>query len=62
MFILSAIQQQAETWSAGRKPAFVVLNVKGSDLLHLHEPAPDMNDHTRRDWEKCGLQCEPSPT
>ncbi len=59
MFILSAIQQQAETWSAGSKPAFVVLNVKGSDLLHLHEPAPDMNDHTRRDWEKCGLQCEP---
>ena len=59
MFILSAIQQQAENWSGGSKPAFVVLNVKGSDLLHLHEPDPDLNDHTRRDWERCGLRCEP---
>ena len=59
MFILSAIQQRAEDWSADSKPAFVVLNVKGSDLLRLHEVDPDLNDHTRREWEKCGLQCEP---
>ena len=59
MFILSAIQQRADDWSAGSKPAFVVLNVKGSDLLHLHEPDPNLNDHTRREWQECGLQCEP---
>ncbi len=59
MFILSAIQQRAEKWPAGNKPAFVVLNVKGSDLLRLHELDPNLNDHTRRQWEKCGLQCKP---
>ncbi len=59
MFILSAIQQQAETWPDSTKPAFVVLNVKGSDLLHLHEPAPDLDDRIRNDWERCGLECKP---
>lgn len=59
MFLLSAIQQQADKWESGPKPAFVVLNVKGSDLLHLHEPAPDLNDRTRRDWQRCGLSCKP---
>ena len=59
MFILSAIQQRAVDWSAASKPAFVVLNVKGSDLLHLHEPDPGLSDHTRGEWERCGLQCEP---
>ena len=59
MFILSAIQQQSKSWPAESKPAFVILNVKGSDLLRLHEPDPDLSDQTRRDWEKCGLQCEP---
>ena len=59
MFLLSAIQQQANQWESGPKPAFVVLNVKGSDLLHLHEPAGDLDKRTRRDWERCGLRCEP---
>ena len=59
MFLLSAIQQQARDWKPGPPPAFVVLNVKGSDLLHLHDPAPDIDDRTRRDWERCGLRCEP---
>ena len=59
MFILSAIQQRAVDWSAESKPAFVVLNVKGSDLLHLHEPDPDLSDHTRGEWNRCGLQCQP---
>lgn len=61
MFILSAIQQRqrSDDWSSAGKTSFVVLNVKGADLLHLHEPAPDMNDSTRSDWEKCGLKPEP---
>ncbi len=59
MFILSAIQQRAKDWSGGSRPAFVVLNVKGSDLLHLHEPDPNLNDHTRGEWKRCGLQCAP---
>ena len=59
MFILSAIQQQAEKWSVDSKPAFVVLNVKGSDLLRLHELDPDLNAQTHGEWERCGLQCKP---
>ena len=59
MFILSAIQQRAEDWPAGTKPAFVVLNVKGADLLRLHESDPDLNDQTRADWERCDLECKP---
>jgi len=61
MFILSAIQQRqlSDDWSKAGRTSFVVLNVKGADLLHLHEPVSDMNDRTRSDWEKCGLQPEP---
>ncbi len=59
MFILSAIQQRAEDWLDGSKPALVILNVKGSDLLRLHQPDPSIDDYTRQDWERCGLQCKP---
>ncbi len=59
MFILSAIQQRAEDWPAGNRPAFVVLNVKGSDLLRLHESDPDLNEQTRADWKRCDLECKP---
>ena len=61
MFILSSLQQrqQSDDWPVETQASFVVLNVKGSDLLHLHDRAPDMNDDTRAEWEKCGLQPEP---
>ena len=61
MFILSAIQQrqQTDTWPTEEQASFVVLNVKGSDLLHLHEPAEDMNKKTRATWERCRLRAEP---
>ena len=63
MFLLTAIQQKQEVaWAAGEgdRAAFVILNVKGADLLHLHEEAPDLDENnTRADWEKCGLTAAP---
>lgn len=60
MFLLTAIQQMQETqWKEGNRAAFVILNVKGADLLNLHEEAPDLEEKTREDWKKCGLIARP---
>ena len=63
MFLLTAIQQkQEDEWDRdGReRAAFVILNVKGADLLRLHEEALDIDEgSTRADWEKCGLTAAP---
>ena len=60
MFLLTAIQQKQQSeWNDGNKAAFIILNVKGADLLHLHEQAEDLDDGTREDWEKCGLSACP---
>ena len=60
MFLLTAIQQMQETeWKEGNRAAFVILNVKGADLLSLHEEAPDLEQKTREDWKKCGLTAGP---
>ena len=60
MFLLTAIQQMQETqWNEGNRASFVILNVKGTDLLHLHEEAPDLDKKTKEDWAKCGLIAGP---
>ena len=59
MFLITGVQQKQEAWDEGEQAAFVILNVKGSDLLRLHEPNPDLDDKIRRDWEKCGLSAGP---
>lgn len=60
MFLLTAIQQQQESkWREGNRSAFVIFNVKGADLLNLHEKSPDLDDSIRKDWEKCGLVAGP---
>ena len=62
MFLLTAVQQKQETdWEAeDDRAAFVILNVKGEDLLHLHEEAIDLHENdTRANWEKCGLTAAP---
>ena len=61
MFLLTAIQQkQKEAAAKGRQQAgFIILNVKGGDLLQLDEVDPELDDNTRRDWEKCGLEAGP---
>ena len=61
IFLLTAIQQiQESKWSKADGAAFVILNVKGADLLSLHEENPNLDDKTRQDWEKCrGLNAGP---
>ena len=62
MFLLTAIQQKQETeWAVGedRRAGFIILNVKGADLLRLHEEASDLDETTRTDWEKCRLTAAP---
>lgn len=63
MFLLSGIQQNQEAkWEGSEesRAAFVILNVKGADLLRVHEQASDLDQgHTRSDWEKCGLDARP---
>ena len=65
MFLLSGIQQNQDAKWSGAGPedsraAFVILNVKGADLLRVHEQASDLDQGpTRADWEKCGLDAHP---
>ena len=48
MFLMCAIQQRqaSDQWASEEQASFVVLNVKGADLLRLHEPAEDMSEQT----------------
>ena len=61
MFVLSAIQQRqgSDEWPDDGRASFVILNVKGSDLMRLHEDAPDLSERTRADWKNCGLDARP---
>ena len=56
MFLLTAIQQMQRNQQDGDGcAAFIILNVKGSDLLRLHEVARELDGETQENWEKCGL-------
>lgn len=59
MFLLTAIQQKQQEWDSGSQASFVILNVKGADLLQLHEKANDLDDSTKLDWERCELTPAP---
>ena len=56
MFLLSAVQQKQETeWKKGNKASFLILNVKGNDLLRIHEDAINLDNATKEDWKRCNL-------
>lgn len=60
MFLLTSIQQkQEEEWSEGIQASFIILNVKGVDLLKIDKEDPELDDATRSDWGKCGLKASP---
>ncbi|MDD9874747.1 MAG: ATP-binding protein, partial [Gammaproteobacteria bacterium] len=60
MFLLSAIQQiQQKQESSAVKSAFVILNVKGDDLLLLDEDADNLTDDEKKQWRDCGLEARP---
>lgn len=65
MFLLTAIQQQERLLvektelAASDRSAFLIFNVKGSDLLHLHERANEVSDQTNQEWNRCDLNPDP---
>ena len=35
------------------------MNVKGDDLLHVHQPNEKISDTQRAEWDALGIPCEP---
>ena len=54
MFLLKAIQ-----YKCGDDVAIIVLNVKGDDLLHIHQPNEKITDTQRQEWDNIGIPCKP---
>jgi len=54
MFLLKAIQYKFKD-----DVAIIVMNVKGDDLLHLHQPNKKISDTQRKEWEILGIPCTP---
>lgn len=54
MFLLKAIQYKCKD-----DVAIIVLNVKGDDLLHVHQPNEKITDVQRKEWENLGVPCAP---
>ena len=54
MFLLKAIQHKYKD-----DVAIIVMNVKGDDLLHVHQPNERISDTQRAEWDTLGVPCEP---
>ena len=54
MFLLKAIQNKYND-----DVAIIVLNVKGDDLLHIHQPNEKITEDQRKEWEDLGVPCSP---
>lgn len=54
MFLLKAIQNKCKD-----DVAIIVMNVKGDDLLHVHQPNERITDAQRKDWDDLGVPCTP---
>lgn len=53
MFVLQAIQQNVVD------TAFIILNVKGDDLLRLDEKNPNLTPSQEKKWHDIELECKP---
>lgn len=53
MFLLQALQQKE------KDIAFIVLNVKGTDLLRLDEENPMLQEQQKLDYQKSHMVCQP---
>jgi len=53
MFLLQALQQKMDD------TAFIVLNVKGFDLLRLDEKNPHLSQNQMNEYERCEIDCKP---
>lgn len=54
MFLLKAIQ-----YKLGDDVAMIIMNVKGDDLLHIHQPNDYITEAQKAEWEALGVPCEP---
>ena len=54
MFLLKAIQYKYKD-----DVAIIVMNVKGDDLLHIHQPNEKITLAQRAEWDALGIPCEP---
>ena len=54
MFLLQALQQKC-----GDKVAFIVLNVKGQDLLKMDQLNDDLSEGDTQNWAETGLSAKP---
>lgn len=54
MFLLKAIQHICMN-----DVAIIVMNVKGDDLLHIHQPNEKITDVQRQDWDDLRIPCTP---
>ena len=54
MFLLKAIQHKYKD-----DVAIIVMNVKGDDLLHIHQPNEKITPAQRKEWEELNVPCEP---
>ncbi|MBR2003299.1 MAG: ATP-binding protein [Thermoguttaceae bacterium] len=59
MFLLNALQQASLQERLEQSVAYIVLNVKGRDLLTLDRPAPDLPDDARNVYKTLGLDLKP---
>lgn len=54
MFLLKAIQHKCK-----EDVAIIVMNVKGDDLLHVHQPNEIISDEQKKEWDDLGVPCKP---
>ncbi|OPX45750.1 hypothetical protein CLHUN_06880 [Ruminiclostridium hungatei] len=54
MFLLKAIQYKCKD-----DVAIIVMNVKGDDLLHIHQPNAKITEAQKKDWDDMQIPCEP---
>lgn len=54
MFLLKAIQYRCKD-----DVAIIVMNVKGDDLLHIHQPNEKITAAQRKEWQDLNIPCEP---
>lgn len=59
MFLLKAIQEKYLATKTGESVAFVILNVKGRDLLAIDEPNDELTKEDKRIYKMLGLTTEP---
>ncbi len=54
MFLLKAIQHKLDN-----DVAMIIMNVKGDDLLHIHQPNEYITGSKKAEWEALGVPCKP---